>query len=75
MKGGADSWDSWQQHKVLIQAGSALNVPLRLRSLTCPCPFPADTGNCPAQVVLIQEYGAGMLPWVCETLLDFFPLS
>lgn len=56
-----------------IQAGSVLNVPLRLHSLTCSCPFPADTGNCPAQVVLIQDYGAGMLAWVCETLLGFFP--
>lgn len=71
VKGGADSWDSWQWHKALIQAGSVLNVPLRLHSLTCSCPFPADTGNCPAQVVLIQEYGAGVLTWVCETLLGF----
>lgn len=37
-------------------------------SLTCSCPFPADTGNCSAPVVLIQEYGAVSLAWLGETL-------
>lgn len=40
-------------------------------SLTCSCPFPADTGNCSAPVVLIQEYGAGLLGKLSP---GFFPL-
>lgn len=59
MKGGADSWGSWQRHMVLYLHRLCIKCSPMPASLTCSCPFPADTGKCSAPVVLIQEYGAG----------------